>query len=313
MAVYTQLKKSQINKIGNQFGLKLKTYTPNKGGACNSNFLIRTKDKKKYMFTLVEERTKKESAALSKLLLWLKKNQYPTTPLVKTINKKNFTLYKNKAVLIKKYLKGEVYEQLKPKHLRQVGQSLAELHKIPAPDFLPKYLYYEMPKFKEVIGPGIDPFYEKWLKKRLQYFKNKLPDDLPKGLIHADLFSDNILFKKNKLKAIIDFEEASNYTLIYDIGMTILGVCLDDGKIIKKKTQALIKGYQKIRQLKNKEIKHLQLFTQYAAVLTSSWRFWKYHIDAPNPERKNKHREMMGNAEMIREMPKRVFLKMMFE
>ena len=123
------------------------------------------------MFTLVEERTIKESAALAKLLLWLKKHKYPTTRLVRTFNKKNYGVYKGKAILIKKYLKGEVYESLKPSHLIQVGKSMAHLHKIPVPDFIPDYLYYEMPKFEAVIGKGVDAEYEKWLKKRLAFLK----------------------------------------------------------------------------------------------------------------------------------------------
>ena len=312
MAVYTQLRKSCLEKLASRFGLNLRSFVHNEGGSCNSNFLLKT-NKGRYMLTLVEERTVSESAVLAKLLRWLEKHRYPTTRLRKTKNNKYYRTLKGKAVFVKKYLKGKTCGALNAKQLKQAGASLARLHAVPLPATISDKLYYEDPKFEKIIGRGIDMAYEKWLKKRYAFFKKMLPTDLPKGLIHADLFADNIIFNKNKIKAIIDFEEACHYYLIYDIGMAIIGLCMMEGKIIEVKAQAFINGYQKERKLTKKEIKHLQLFMEYAAVRTSNWRIWKYHFDAPNAARKNKHREMMATAEMIRKMPKKKFLKIMFK
>ncbi|MEO1263518.1 MAG: homoserine kinase [Bacteroidota bacterium] len=297
--------------MASNFGLDLRNYQHNKGGACNSNFLIKTK-KGRYMLTLVEERSVSESAVLAKLLLWLEKHRYPTTRLVKTIKDKNYLKFNGKAFFVKKYLKGKTYTALSTKQIKQAGASLACLHAVPSPEMMSDRLYYEDPKFEKVIGRGIDPKYEKWLKKRYVFFKENLPRGLPIGLIHADLFADNIIFDKKNLRAIIDFEEACHYYLIYDIGMAIIGTCMDGKKMNSAKARAFTKGYQKERKLTGEEIGALQIFMEYAAVRTSNWRIWKYHLDAPNPAKKNKHREMMATAEMIRKMPKKKFLKKMF-
>ncbi len=311
MAVYTQLSKSELIKLASKFGLKMHDFKPVKGGACNSNYILET-DCGRHMLTIVEERTEEETAVLAKLLLWLKKNKYPTTRLRKTKNGINYETYSGKAILVKKYLKGKVYDVLNAEQIKQVGKYLGHLHSVPLPDFLFDSHYYERPIFLSVIGKGIDLEYENWLKNRLKYFDKFLPRNMPRGLVHGDVFGDNVLFGKKKLKAIIDFEEACDYFLIFDIGMTMIGLCMDGLEIIPDKARALIKGYQKIRPIKKEEMVCLQLFMEYAAVRTSSWRIWKYHIDAPNPERKNKHREMMAIAEAVRGMTKKEFLKTVF-
>ena len=181
MAVYTKLTKSQIKKLASKFNLQLKAFAPIQGGACNSNYLLKTKQGR-HMLTIVEERSKKETIILCQLLLWLEKQGYPTTRLRKTKNGNIHTLFIDKPVLVKKYLKGNVITKMARMHVEQIGMAMAQMHLTPLPGFLPTYLYYEKPVFKSVIGKGIDKKYEKWLKKRLSHLKDKLPKGLPKGL-----------------------------------------------------------------------------------------------------------------------------------
>ncbi len=311
MAVYTKLKKSEIKKLAKKFKLKVLNYAPVQGGACNSNYLLET-NLGNYMMTLVEERNEEESMILGKLLLWLEQHQFKTTPLRKLKNGNIMGNFSGKPVLVKKYLSGKVIFDLNKKKLRQIGKRLGKLHRIPIPDFVLDHHYYEKPVFNSVFGAGIDPEFEKWLKNRLYYFEAHLPKTMPRGLIHGDVFADNVLFKKNRLKAIIDFEEACNYYMVYDLGMILIGLCSKGTDLDLKRSGEVIKGYQKIRTLEKEEINNLQLFTEYAAVRTSNWRYWKYHLTAPNPERAEKHREMMGLAEHLRKMDKKVFLEMVF-
>ena len=101
MAVYTQLQKSEIKKLASKFGLKVKSFAPVEGGACNSNYVLETSEGR-HMLTIVEERTQKETAVLTKLLLWLKKNKFPTTRIKKLKNGEKYFAYGKKAVLVKK-------------------------------------------------------------------------------------------------------------------------------------------------------------------------------------------------------------------
>jgi len=135
---------------------------------------------------------------------------------------------------------------------------------------------------------------------------------LPIGLIHGDLFYDNVLFKRKNFRAIIDFEEACHYYKGFDIGMGILGLCTEGTAVALDKAQALVAGYQQVRLLEESEKETLQLFVEYAAIATSYWRFWKYHIHTPMVEKVDKHWQMVRLAQGINAKSQTRFLEAVF-
>ncbi|HNA21355.1 MAG TPA: phosphotransferase, partial [Agitococcus sp.] len=96
-------------------------------------------------------------------------------------------------------------------------------------------------------------------------------DDLPKGLIHGDLFRDNTLFAGDELKAILDFSEAGKDYWLLDIAITINDFCSDWPNVTLNQElyQAFLTGYQKKRQLTEDEQEVLPTFLTMAAT-----RFW---------------------------------------
>ena len=312
MAIYTRIQASDLNKIVTPYQIEVIDFTPIEGGNANSNYHIYAKSGE-YMMTIVEEKSLQEAQKLTTLLQWLGKHHFLTSPVQATITGEMLTQYAGKPVFVKKWIYGTVYENFSTDELAQIGRSMAQLHQIPVPDYLPKYHPYGQQVFSSVIGKGIDTEYEKWLKERLQFLKKHVPEDLPRGLVHGDIFFDNVLFENNKIKAIIDFEEACNYYLIFDLGMGILGLCRTGGKIDLNKARALIKGYEQIRSLGVPERDSLQLFIEYAAIATSWWRFWKYNIHSPNPDLRNKHWKMVQVAKEVEILDKKHFLSIVFE
>ena len=235
--------------------------------------------------------------------------QFPTTRLLSQIDGFAITTYKGKPVLVKSYISGQVIQDLDETQLTQVGAAMARLHEFPTLDFLSKVHDYGLETFPRGIGHDIDPAYENWLSQQYDYLKKEIPPNLPSGLIHGDVFYDNVLFDKGQFKAIIDFEEACHYYYVFDLGMGIVGLCTDGIQVNLHKIQTLISGYQQVRQLLLQEKDILQIMAAYAAAATSSWRFWKYNIDTPIPEKAALHREMMQISESIHEIPEDEFLK----
>lgn len=81
------------------------------------------------------------------------------------------------------------------------------------------------------------------------------PHDLPSGVIHADLFPNNVLFVGDKLTGLIDFYFACEDTLAYDVGICLNSWCFEaDGSFNLTKSRALIKGYETVRPLSDAEI-----------------------------------------------------------
>ena len=312
MAIYTRIQASDLNKIVAPYQIEVVDFTPIEGGNTNSNYHIHAKNGE-YVMTIAEEKSFHEVQKLTTLLQWLGKHHFLTSQVYATITGETVTQHAGKPVFVKKWLYGRVHENLTTDELGQIGTSMAQLHQIQAPDYLPKYHPYGQQVFSSVIGKGIDTEYEKWLKERFQFLKKHVPEGLPLGLVHGDIFFDNVLFENNKIKAIIDFEEACNYYLIFDLGMGILGLCRTGGKIDLNKARSLIKGYEQIRFLEFLERDSLQLFIEYAAIATSWWRFWKYNIHTPTPDLRNKHWDMVQVAKEVEILDKKHFLSIVFE
>lgn len=93
---------------------------------------------------------------------------------------------------------------------------------------------------------------------------------LPDGVIHADLFRDNVLFGEGRLMGMIDFYTASNGPLIFDLAVTVNDWCVDEsGEIDPSRYKALLQGYASERTLSAQELEAWPIMLRRAAL-----RFW---------------------------------------
>ncbi len=308
MARYSKLQENEIRALAIQYNLELINFTSIEGGAGNSSFLLSTAQGE-FILTVFEISINRV-VNLSKLLGHLEEYEFPTTRWIHRIEGGPITTHQGKPVLIKPYISGQVVRNSEDIQLTQIGNAMAHLHQIPAPDYLPDKHDYGLETFPRAFGHHIDPEFEDWLKQKYDFLRKSILPELPTGLIHGDLFYDNILFDGKQFKAIIDFEEACHYCFVFDLGMGIVGLCAEGTSINLPKVRALISGYQQIRVLEEREKAALQLMVAYAAAATSSWRFWKYNLDTPMPEKANLHRAMMQIAKDANSIPKEKFLEL---
>ena len=301
MATYTELSLIDLEKIGQHYGLNIIRFSPMVLGNANTTYHVHTKESG-YIVTLAEEKSLSDMQALANLLLWLKQHGFTSSDLLLSHDGEMITHYKDKPVLIKRWVSGAVNEHFSTDMLRQIGQQIGKLHQVPVPDFIPKGYPSGLAFFAMVLEHDIEHECMTWLAKQIQFLSENLPQDLPKGLIHADIFFDNVLFEGDTFSAIIDFEEACYYDLMFDIGMAIVGLCQIKGKIDLLKAHAVIQGYEQVRPLLAKEKESLSFFIEYAATATACWRFWKYNIDVPSPALKDKYVEMAQIADYIHDL-----------
>jgi homoserine kinase type II len=312
MATYTQLKQNEIQILANNYNLKVTEFEAINGGNGNSSYKLTTAQGK-YVLTVCDDKTFDEVSVMAKLLLLLQQNNFPCTRVIPSQNKDLITFYSNKPVMLKGYIEGQVIDSLNTEMLVQLGAETARLHQIPAPDYLPTNHPYGRAHFPQVMGLNIDAKYESWLKQKIDELEQNIPSNLPRALIHGDLFFDNLLFEQTTFNAIIDFEEACNYYMVFELGMAIIGSCAhDDVSINLEKAGALLEGYQQIRSLEQIEKDTLQMFVQYAATATSYWRFDKYNIDSPEAEKADKHWQMVQLSDAVRKIPSSHFMDAIF-
>ena len=273
MAVYTKINLKHINYIEKNYNIgKIKSFTGIKKGIENTNYLLKTKNKR-FILTLFEKRVQKKDLPFFMNLMDKMNKQKINCPKPQRNKKGSFLIkIKNKTGSIVSFVEGKDKLKLNHKNCYEIGKNIAKLHRASKKIKLYRknsLSLKEWPKLLSKIGNKskvINPNLNSLMKNSLLQIKNKWPKNLPRGIIHADLFIDNIFFKKNKFNGYIDFYFACNDFLMYEIAICINALCFDKKKskfiFNKKKSRNLIKGYSKIRRFSKNEKKIIKYFMQ---------------------------------------------------
>lgn len=273
----------------------------------NSNYLLRS-DEGSYVISIIEEQSLAEVDKMAELLNWLEFYGYTTSRLKPRLDGGKLSLVNGKPAIMRTYLDGETKSIITNSQAFQIGRALAELHQLPLPGFLPQAPYYEQPQFKQVLNLNLDHAYESWLKYQISQYASIRHTRLPRCLIHADVFNDNVLFAGEQLVALIDFELACNYDRIYDLAMAMVGTCVANGRVCWPLATHLLRGYEVITKLISVEKETLPEACVYAATLTSQWRYWRYRWREPSHHRANSYEEMVLVAKQFCEVKSRLKL-----
>lgn len=309
MSHYSVLNTSDIIEIINQYEiLNLESYVLLSGGSENTNYLVRAENKQ-FVLTICEQKSLEDSMNLAYLLEHLAKHNFETSKVVRSVSEELIATWNGKPVMLKIFLNGEIMDNLPNPIIENLGIEIGKLHLIAPPSYLPKVLSYGQEYFHEARQYAPDSSFEKWITEIHNYLCPYFTNDLPKALIHSDIFYSNVIVSQNRQSAcIMDFEEAANYYRIFDIGMTIVGLCSEMGKVNLEKMGHLLKGYQQIIELHEAEKIALQAFTVYAAAAMTFWRHRNFNHTNPNPVMYNHYLGLKVIADFVKNLPEEVFL-----
>ena len=287
MAVYTKIDQSEIISITKKFKLnKIIKFQGIKKGIENTNYLLKTK-KNKYILTIFEKRVKKKDLPFfMKLMDKLNSYNISCPKPLKNKNGKYLTLIKKKTACIVTFVNGQDKKTLNIQNCYKIGKNIAKLHRtskkiklfrknsmsINSLDPLLKSI-----KFK---SKNISPNLQSVLTQSLNKIKKDWPKKLPKGIIHGDLFIDNIFFKKNKFAGFIDFYFSCTDYFMYELAICVNALCFDkkNNKFIinNKKIKSLIKGYESVKKISLKEKNSLNILCRGAALRYLLTRVYDY-------------------------------------
>jgi len=269
MAVYTQLSEVEIKKILDGYDLgSFVSYRGIKDGIENTNYLVIT-NKKKLILTVFENRVKNSNLPFFlKLMNHSKKFGVKCPEPLKDKSKNFINIINSKSYSIFTFLEGNSKKRWSGEACYKVGRALANFHKVNKNlkikiknDFSVSFwekLFLIIKKKKT--------FNTDFIRNELYYIKKKWPNKLPSGIIHADLFPDNVFFKKNDISGILDFYFSCFDFLIYDLAIVVNAWCFSSGVFQKNKYYKLISGYESIRKLKTSEIESFNIILRGASL-----------------------------------------------
>ncbi len=300
MGVFTKLSQAQIKKILENYPDLPKTdfkFTGVGMGTVNTFYRIYFPAKKRAYFLKIDEignlsRLKNELAVFENLKKHEKKLGFKFTFPIKTKSKKLHLSFGKKFILLFDEIPGKsVYKGLSGAHLKQIGQMMAKLHKIPVAKNIKPHRF-DLNGFQGVFDE-INSKLKKRHPKIHQFIKLKLADlkssrhKLPLVLIHADIFPENLFWQGKKLTALIDFEAAGLGEPLFDIGVAIHSLCHDGDDFDPKSVEALLDGYESVRPLSDREQELFADFMELTALRFLLTRLRDFELRGVSPKAEN--------------------------
>ena len=304
MAHYSILDKADILEILKPYSIySIKKFKILDGGSENTNYKIDS-EVGKIVLTISEQKTIQEAQDLAELLDHLKKNNFDTSELVHTSQNKSLSIYKNKPVMVKRYLEGKIMSDIPLHLLQQIGADTARLHKISVPDYVRDIMWCGKERFNEVKQYALNSPFDLWLKDTHSYIDKNTAPDLPKAFIHSDIFGSNIIINNDETKAtIMGFEEATHDYRVFDIAVLFISLCVQSGDIDFIRASSILKGYTSVTKLTDKEKQALQPLTVYAAAGVAFWRHKNFNFTKPDKDLKDTYLKMKDLADRVRALP----------
>ena len=274
MAVYTEVSDDQLASfLANYEVGELWSYKGIAEGVENTNYLVHTSSGP-FILTLYEKRVQKDDLPFFLGLMehLAKAGVTCPTPVRDRGGQVLKELAGRPAVLVT-FLEGLWIRNPKPQHCAALGRALASLHLASEGFALTRKNSLSVKGLRPLLqdvrphADGILPGLEAEIDMELDTVEQLWPTDLPAGVIHADLFPDNVFFLGEQVSGLIDFYFACNDMLAYDIAICLNTWCFErDNSFNITKARALLRAYNTLRPLSHREFDALPLLARGAAL-----------------------------------------------
>ena len=277
MAVYTKFNEKEIKSILSNYTIgNLNSFKGIQEGIENTNYFLLV-NKKKYILTVYEKRVKEEDLPFfSSLMIGLNKSGFKCpVPLINTKNNP-ITEFNNKKLMIVSFIEGKAKNILNPENCKSVGKEVSKMHEITKKFTIKRQNDLSIKSWRKIFNSVKDKCSEihkdlpKLIESNLTDVEKNWPSNLPSGIIHADLFSDNIFFKEDKFSGIIDFYFSCNDFYAFEIAICFNALCFDGPQnnlsFNVTKAKKFIDGYNETRKLSDEKKKSIKVLSQGSAL-----------------------------------------------
>lgn len=278
MNAITQLDVLDLEDTIARYGVgELVRYWPAANGIENSNYFIKTnRDGREHDYVLtILEQPSNAGGAYVPLLERCVEAGLPVARVIRSLSGDAYQSHAGKSVLLSQRLPGQHVYNPTHSQIRALGRFIARLHTATAGWDYPVPPYPRDATWLEHhvrLANGYLPYQSANLLADTVCEMTSLLDRhdtqaLPHGVIHGDLFRDNVLFNPQGLTGVLDFHHAADGYLIYDLAVAANDWCTDvSGQLDSERTLTLLRSYHEIRALKASEIQLLPAFMLYAAL-----------------------------------------------
>ena len=287
MGVFTNLFQDEIDFIEEKYNIKILEIKNIDNGILNSNFCVITKNKKYILRIYEANRTIDEE--LQELILLDKISSFiPVSRAIENIDNEYISIFNNKKFALFEYVEGTSIEEIDTHIIREIAMNLGKLHSFS------KEISFE--KYNRKSRIDFEFYYNEIKKSNFDFkFKNELLNlvdeiikydfsTLPSGVIHGDIFPDNVLLDEyNNIKVIFDFNESYYAPFIFDIAIVInFWIKINDFDFFTENNfiRDFLNYYSKYRKITKEELQLLDIACKKIALSFIFLRIYKEKIDS---------------------------------
>lgn len=299
MSVYTRLNAEQMSSLLKFYDFG--DYQDHQGisaGVENTNYFVNT-HQQRLVLTVFEKLSTEELPFFLELTEHLNQ-QGCAVPLPFRDQQGDFIHHiEGKPAVFFERVKG-THAEASNNHIAAIARALATQH-LAVANFLPTRQHSHnitwVRSHASLLADSLDAEQQQLIKTALTTLA-QLPSDLPKGVIHADLFHDNALFEGDTLTGVIDWYFAGVDSFALDIAITLNDWCLENNHPNSEKISLFLQHYQQVRALSSAELTALP-----ALQVQSSLRFWLSRLLAQQQHgRSDEHITVKDPMQMQRQL-----------
>jgi homoserine kinase type II len=290
VALLTSLPLSDAARLGREFGLEVTAIEPLSAGSVNSNFALTTADGRRYFARLYEEQGRAGALAELELVGALARANVPVVQCLPRGDGAGVGDFAGKAFAVFPWLDGEILCQgrVSTAACEKLGAALARVH-LTTPELTrPGEGRFRIPdlvaRLDRVEAEGHRQYFEDVAlirEKLAHYAAERTRLSAPRGVIHSDLFRDNVLWTKSgELLALLDFESACEGAFAYDVMVTICAWCYSSG-FEPALVEAFLRGYHGVRPLRGAELQALKVEGAIGCLRFATTRITDFSLRAP--------------------------------
>jgi homoserine kinase type II len=286
MMAKTTLSPLEITEIAAAYAVVPLSSSKVTAGMTNSTYLLSTADAQ-YILTALDGHTPSSAAELADLMsqLYL---YHPDVPTIVLTSDGELLLTRNgHCFMMKNYVTGTHPDPKSQADCYAVGAALAHAHEVYEPLKALSRRRSLPGNYVEFLAPCDDRSFTDWLHRAHQDYELAAPG-LPIGLIHGDLFPDNILLGKDGRIHILDWETAGVEALVLDLALCVTGFMLAGAA----DASDIIAGYESRRPLLQIEREIFSVCFEYACAILSYHRYVRHHIIWPDPATANLYKDL---------------------
>ncbi len=290
MALLTGLPLADAQRLSREFGLEVTAIEALSLGSVNSNFALTAADGRRYFARLYEEQGRAGALAELQLVGALAKAGVPVVQCLARSDGAGVGDFGGKSFAVFPWLEGEILCQgrVTPAACQKLGAALARVHLTTPLVTRPGPGRFRIPNLRERLDRVEREGHQQYaadvahIRARLDHYERaRLGLSAPVGVIHSDLFRDNVLWtKQGELLALLDFESACEGAFAYDVMVTICAWCYGSA-FVPDLVEAFLGGYHAVRPITGDEVAALKVEGAVGCLRFATTRITDFSLRAP--------------------------------